>query len=260
MGTTAQKRSESPTDEFYGFMEAAFAHFNNELFDGKLPKCLITVQREKNTMGYFSPDRWSNRNGKKAHEIAINPSYFANHKVIEIFQTLVHEQCHLWQCVYGKQHSRAGYHNKEWADKMEDIGLIPSDSGEAGGKKTGQKMSDYPLEDGLFVNASKRFIESGFSLEWTDRYPARIDSSQIRNSEIETDSSTPISHTSNSYSLLNLHVSDLIKDIIPESVIQQAKSYKAKSTYQCSSCGTKVWGKPGLDIQCNNCNQDFNEI
>jgi len=33
---------------------------------------------------------------------------------------------------------------------MESIGLMPSDTGEPGGKRTGQRMSDYPIEGGAF--------------------------------------------------------------------------------------------------------------
>lgn len=53
---------------------------------------------------------------------------------------------HLWQHHFGKP-TRSGYHNREWANKMESIGLIPGDTGEEGGKQTGQKMTHY-IEDG----------------------------------------------------------------------------------------------------------------
>lgn len=48
---------------------------------------------------------------------------------------------HLWQYHFGKP-GRRGYHNKEWANKMESIGLMPSSTGQPGGDKTGDKMAE----------------------------------------------------------------------------------------------------------------------
>ena len=41
----------TPTHSFYRYLEAAYDHFNAALFAGRLPTCLLTVQREKNLMG-----------------------------------------------------------------------------------------------------------------------------------------------------------------------------------------------------------------
>ena len=242
----------SPTSEFYDVMTKAFDHFNSELFGGHLPKCLITIQREKNTMGYFSPDRWGNSSGEKAHEIAVNPAYFANNKVIEIFQTIVHEQCHMWQHIYGKA-SRSGYHNKEWAKKMESIGLIPSHNGKKGGKTTGQKMSDYPSPDGKFIKSCKRLIDNGYMLIWVDRIPAISESAQLRVVGIHT----PLTRAE---LILDTNVSNIIKNICPKRDLIRKKILKSKIKYHCQSCGSNTWGKPGLEIVCGKCsNFDGNQ-
>lgn len=44
--------------------------------------------------------------------------------------------------------------NEEWADKMEGIGLMPSSTGKPGGSRTGEKMADYAIEGGLFMQAT----------------------------------------------------------------------------------------------------------
>ena len=235
----------SPTREFYDILRMAFGHFNKELFDGRLPNCLITVQRERNTMGYFSPDRWGNSSGEKAHEIAINPAYFANHKVIEIFQTLVHEQCHMWQHIYGKA-SRSGYHNKEWAEKMSSIGLISSHNGEPDGKTTGQLMSDYPAPDGEFIKSCKRLIADGYKLNWVDRIPAITEPAQTR----VVDLNMPLTRAE---SVLNADVSSIVKNLRPKQEIAREKMLKAKIKYHCDGCGGNVWGKSGLKIICGEC-------
>lgn len=245
----------SPTDEFYGLLVRAFDHFNQALFDSRLPNCLITVQREKNTMGFFSPDRWANSNGKRTHEIAMNPAYFARHKLIEVFQTLVHEQCHLWQCEFGKP-SRAGYHNRQWAEKMESIGLMPSHNGEEHGRKTGQKMSDYPVKGGRFMHACHALVAQGFRLTWIDRITAVNESCQSRFSDLivagpDEALEPDIEKT------LNTTVSVIIPDIEPVETTAGQKSAKAKIKYFCKGCRTNLWGKPGLNVVCGDCNLAF---
>ncbi|WP_162721499.1 SprT-like domain-containing protein, partial [Escherichia coli] len=91
---------------------------------------LLHLQREKQTYGYFSPERFVNSQGTRTDEIAMNPAYFAVCPPEEIMQTLCHEMCHLWQHHFGKP-GRRGYHNKEWADFMEAIGHCCKVSDEA---------------------------------------------------------------------------------------------------------------------------------
>lgn len=137
-----------PTTQAYAELQAAYVHYNNALFDGKLPFCLITMQREKRTYGYFSSRRFGNKHDKTmTDEIAMNPSYFGVVPLLEILQTLVHEMAHLWQFHFGEP-GRRGYHNKEWAEKMEAIGLMPSSTGKPGGKKTGERWPTTRLKAG----------------------------------------------------------------------------------------------------------------
>lgn len=84
-----------PTAKTYAELRLAYEHFNATLFGGQLPDCLLTLQREKRTYGYFSAARFGNREGQTTDEIAMNPEYFAVIPLIEILQTLVHEMCHL---------------------------------------------------------------------------------------------------------------------------------------------------------------------
>jgi predicted SprT family Zn-dependent metalloprotease len=103
---------------------------------------LIAYQRQANSAGYFSPDRWSGRITESGeHELALNPDGFIGQSDGQIMQTLVHEQAHVWQHYFGKPSAR-GYHNREWAAKMKSIGLMPSSTGMVGGKETGQRMRD----------------------------------------------------------------------------------------------------------------------
>ena len=151
----------------YSAFDEAYDFFNNKLFEGMLPLCLITLQRKASAKGYYSPDRFMSRvaEGETIDEIALNPDVFTGRTDKEILSTLAHEMAHLWQQKFGKP-SRSGYHNKEWAKKMEKVGLMPTDTGTPGGKKTGQKVTHYIIEGGPFDVACDALLGGDFQLNW----------------------------------------------------------------------------------------------
>jgi hypothetical protein len=56
---------------------------------------MITFQRQKQTIIYFSVKRFVRRNGIRADEIAMNPAYFAIVPIVMVLQHLIHEMIHL---------------------------------------------------------------------------------------------------------------------------------------------------------------------
>jgi len=155
-----------PTHETYSELDKAYDFFNKELFGGQLPPCVLTMQRKKQTYGYFWGDTWSDSTGKTiTDEIALNPDQFRRRSTSDVLSTLVHEMCHLQQFHDGSP-SRNGYHNKEWAMMMSVVGLIPSDTGQIGGKETGQRMSHYVDPGGRFDRACTKLVNKGFTIPW----------------------------------------------------------------------------------------------
>jgi hypothetical protein len=166
--STDMAAEDSPTGQAYGELGRAYAFFNDRLFAGALPPCLITMQRKGRTYGYFSGERWNSLAGAVTDEIAMNPEHFAARSAAEVLSTLAHEMAHLWQHHFGTPARRA-YHNREWADKMEAIGLVPSDTGAPGGKRTGEHMSHTIREGGPFDVACQALLRQGFAISWRDR-------------------------------------------------------------------------------------------
>jgi predicted SprT family Zn-dependent metalloprotease len=151
--------------EYQGFQQA-YDFFNRELFDRSLPQVLVTLQRHAKSRGYFSPERFNGRIDETAvHELALNPDAFTGRTDELILSTLAHEMAHVWQQTYGKP-PRKGYHDRKWAEKMKEIGLQPSSSGEAGGAETGQSMTHYILPGGRFAKAYANLAAGGFELHW----------------------------------------------------------------------------------------------
>lgn len=254
-----------PTEEAYAELQQAYDFYNGALFDGELPPCLITLQRSKKTMGYFSSMRFGRRDGIKTDEIALNPEYFAVVPPIEILQTMGHEMTHLWQSHFGKP-SRACYHNTEWADKMEAIGLMPSNTGRPGGKRVGQFMADYMIPGGPFEQASAKLLGQGFMISWLDRFPAKPlkpQMDQVAESLPETQDemadqlSSDVRIPEGAGYQVALPAVALVapSETAIRSMIEPLKSENRsnRSRYTCPSCGLNVWGKPGIRVGCLDC-------
>jgi ribosomal protein S27AE len=151
--------------EYQGF-QRAYDFFNRELFAGSLPQVLVTLQRHANTRGYFSPERFKGRVEKAVvHELALNPDTFTGRTDELILSTLTHEMCHVWQETHGEP-SRRGYHNRQWAEKMRQVGLQPTSTGEPGGMETGQAVTHLIIPEGRYSKAYARLAETGFQLHW----------------------------------------------------------------------------------------------
>ena len=161
----------NPTNDQMDALTRAYDHYNKELFGGRLTTCMVTMQRHRQAYGFYAPEGFRQREltsgsrRKTTDEIAINPDTM-NRPVDEVLSTLVHEMVHLWQEHEGKP-GRGRYHNKQWADKMEEVGLIPSHTGMPGGRRTGDRMTHYIAAGGGFSVSTKRLLDSGWKLEWT---------------------------------------------------------------------------------------------
>jgi predicted SprT family Zn-dependent metalloprotease len=161
-------KQSSPTQKTYNSLTSAYDFFNERLFRGILPLCLITMQRKNRAYGYFAGSRFQEHDSKAiTDEIALNPSHFHQRSTEQSLSTMVHEMVHLWQHHYGKP-SRTGYHNIEWASMMRAVGLIPSATGEPGGKETGQNMTHYIEQGGAFSRACDQLMQSGFVLPYIE--------------------------------------------------------------------------------------------
>lgn len=273
-----------PTEKTYGQIQYAYDFFNRALFDACLPEVVFTYHRQNRVMGYASFQRWEQAKSVYVDEIAINPEYFTKYPLIEICQTLVHEMTHIWQGHFGKP-GRRGYHNQQWASKMQEIGLMPSSTGEPGGAKTGEAMMDYVILDKPFMRACKTLVKEGFSFPLLDRFPVfRVESpitvyddhgapvildKQYRLKNLQ---SAPMSAYKDDLSVLvhnqegvdepfsTASLSHLPTEDPPDQVITtRPKRHSGRVKYMCKGCSSLFWAKPGLNVGCLDCNIKFQE-
>ena len=224
-----QKNIPSPTEEQFNALNGAYKYFNRVLFGNKLPNCMLNFSRKKNTHGFLAPERWRRIGSIKhnIHEISLTPTTLYR-TPIEIFSTLVHEQAHLWQWEFGSP-SRNGYHNKEWADKMMEVGLIPSDTGKEGGKKTGQNMTHLIEKEGRYEKAFQKMAKK-YTLPFTS-LEGDLMKSLLKGIDGKNEPSAKL------------------KRLRPPS--------RKKTKYTCPNCKCNVWGKPELKLICGECDSNY---
>ena len=216
----------TPTEQLYQEFQQAYSIFNERLFDGILPECVITLQRAAGSYGYFCRQRFVNRDGKRSDEIALNPTHFATRSDGDVLATLAHEMAHEAQFHFGKlrngRRGRPGYHCREWAGRMTSIGLQPSDTGMPGGRQTGYHMTHYIIEGGPFDVLTARMFGDGFRLSWAE-------------ADAVGGTSGPV----------NPPVTGPASPANPDS--------SNRWRYTCPKCGLNLWGKPNAPAGCWQC-------
>jgi len=180
---------------------------------------------------------------------------------------MAHEMCHLWQHHLGKPSKRT-YHNKEWGNKMKSIGLYPSNTGKEGGKEYGQQMMDYIIDGGIFVECINKLIkEDPFKNLWYDRIvrkdafggPTNKVDYDVEEDNKEEEEVEKLTDEEQFYDDLGLNPM-LYKANFDLAVEYTSPGLGAKSKYNCNSCNTNVWGKPGLNIICGECRITFDPV
>jgi SprT-like family len=168
-------RDGRPSPEQYRAYVAMFDYFNRELFQGAVPDVLLAFSGHARSGGYYADRKWQKAEATSG-EIALNPKALSAMEPEFLAALVVHEMTHAWQFAHGTP-GRRGYHNREWADRMEALGLQPSATGHPGGKRTGGKMSHYVLEGGPFQLAframPKQYLLPWLSLDRFQKAPPR---------------------------------------------------------------------------------------
>ena len=240
--------TESPTLAMYSALNRAFDHFNQHLFGGELPPCLITLRSSRRQRGYHHAERFISTEGTIIHELGLHPGYFTLHPLEISLSTLVHEMVHHWQECFGKP-SRSNHHNREWVEKMESIGLIPSDSGLPEGKQTGRKVSHYIEPNGAYAKACEDLLAAGFTLPWFDRH-APVEPETVK-------------HVQEQLAEQGLQVATSeapVESIAPHADPETPTVFSPpeprrdpKARLVCPTCEARAWAKPETALMCGTC-------
>jgi len=223
----------------YSEWQRAYDYLNAGLFNNSPPGCVITFQRQRHAYGFHAGSRFEASGSRnKADEIALNPCYFSERDIRDALSTLVHEMVHQHQWHFGKP-SLDGYHNKAWARVMIDIGLIPTDTGERGGKATGRRISHFIRIDGPFDRLCNDLLNTGFVIPYVEANFSTENEALPSDDQVESK-----------------HFAEVQRR---KAAKLRKKKAASKSRYTCGGCEVPkhVWGKPGLNIICGDCDGRF---
>lgn len=221
--------STDPTNAQFAAYRAMWTYFNTVLFGGALSHVILNFSRRARSLGFFAPERWTD--GKQTtHEISLNPAYLTRESAKDSASTLVHEMAHLWRHEQPNP-PRNGYHDKEWADKMVSIGLMPSATAAPGGARTGYRMSHYIISGGAFELAFEQ-MPAECQLPWT----CGVDEDALAGKKGKQE-----------------------KEKAKEKAEEKAKeaARKVKLKYSCPRCALNVWGRAGLNLRCEDCDEQL---
>ena len=118
---------------------------------------------------------------------------------------------------------------------MKEVGLIPSNTGKPGGKKTDQRMTRYIEKEGPYQKAFEK-MPKRYILPFTS-----LDGEVMK-------------------MLVEGGVSSISKgkgDDRSERLRKLRPVSRKKTKYTCLGCKANVWGKPGLKLICGECDQEF---
>lgn len=133
-----------------GQIEKCFRLLNDELFNGELPTCMITVVPSARSYAHYTTfEAWQTK-GSGKHEINISSAYL-DRPLENILASLIHEMVHCYNdCVLNvKDVSNNGvYHNKRFKQAAEDHGLIVTRSEKYGWSHTepGDRVLQFVLD------------------------------------------------------------------------------------------------------------------
>lgn len=209
-----------PTNAQFAAYRAMWAYFNAVLFGGGLDHVILNFSRLARSLGFFAPERWRDGRNNVTHEISLNPAHLRADNLKDAASTLVHEMAHAWRH-HQPNPPRNGYHDAVWASKMEDLGLMPSHTGAPGGERYGYKMSHYIVEGGAFDRAFRK-MPAACRLPWTCGIDDEGRSKKAKKEKQKKEE-------------------------------QAARKVKAK--YTCPGCAMNVWGRAGLRLSCDDCDQ-----
>lgn len=238
MGKTKEVKTSA---ELYGKIQTVIDELDKRFFSGadkeKIPEVVFAINNKCRScvVAYVQADAlYDKKTDKKLQYMGINPDYL-DRKLEEILSTVCHELCHVYEHAY-IHIPRGGYHDKQWSELMISCGLEPK---YLNSSKTA--VTHTIVKDGAFdkfvTEFKEKYGEDYFNIV---SYSAEVMKRTRKELGIEDDEDD-----------------DSPK---PDNADKPIKKYnRNKIKYVCPGCGCKVWGKPGLNISCNDCMETLEE-
>lgn len=238
----AKTKEVKTSTELYAKIQLVIDELDKRFFSGakkeKIPQLVFAVNNKCRScvISYVQPDAlYDKKTDTKLQYMGINPDYL-DRPIGEILSTVCHELCHVYEHAY-IHIPRGGYHDRQWAELMRDCGLEPK---YLNSSKTA--VTHTIIKDGAFDKFISDFVEKYgadyFNIVSYSAEVMRRTRKELGIEDDEDDDDTPR----------------------PDNADKPIKKYnRNKIKYVCHGCDSKVWGKSGLSIHCNDCDCDYEE-
>jgi SprT-like family len=191
------------------------------LFNKDMPKPVITIQSKgrKRCLAWFVEDKWQNDQEEPLAEINICAESLAR-PVLDIGETMVHEMCHQANWLDGiKDCTVNQYHNTNFRDRAEGVGLVC--------QKSGRGWADTTAGDELLHDLSALKIDpEAFSLYRLAKEPKPKKTNNLKKYSCGCSNcwaKTPISATCKKCNKVFLGPSMTIADISADDLAKKVK-------------------------------------
>lgn len=229
--------------ELYKKLQYVIDMLDEQFFSGKgkhkIPDLVFAINNQVRSCitAFVQPEAlYDKRNNVKLQYLGINPKYL-NRETSVILATICHELCHVYENQY-IHIAKNGYHDRQWAELMHDCGLEP-----------------------VFLNKSKTAVST--RIVSGGEFEAMVKEFKDVNGE---DFFNIVEYTKDTErkTLVALGLADGLEmeDDLPkaDNADKVIKTYnRSKTKYVCPQCNAKVWGKPNLNISCEDCGLIFEE-
>lgn len=166
--------------------------------------------------------------------MGINPDYL-DRSPGDVLSTICHELCHIYENAY-IHIPRSGYHDKQWESLMLECGLEP-----IYGNKSKTSVNHKIVPGGEF----EKFVQEFEEENGKDYFNIVSYSAEVRERVRKE---------------LGIEEGEYENEPKPDNADKPVKKYnRNKIKYVCPGCGMKLWGKPGLNVSCNDCMETLEE-
>lgn len=226
--------STPPTYRQAAALIAMFDYYNAELFNNELDRTAIILcwtHRKSITGGFFCADKWTDEDGRKISELAINANLMRSTTLTTLHKIMAHEMVHALQHQRGTS-GREGYHNADFCNICREIGLPPVNA------KTNEEVQpgggapscgNNVAEDGAFLAAFRALPDDAV-------FPFESDPIEGDGSDQDGDDDGGEGEGEGS-----------------DGPAEEKKPRRGvRSRYTCPVCGLRVWAKAGVRLMCAN--------
>lgn len=215
------KKKTTITQQMYLTLDDAFAFFNKKLFDGELPQTMITLQRKnKRNHGYFHAKRFVNLSDVRTKK---KNKEFVDEIALNPDQWITGNTVEIFQTLV---HEMCHSWQRNTQEKQPRGGYHD--------KVWGRKMQEV----GLMPSATSAPGGKQTGQQMSDYV---IEGGKFQKLVLDLLKTKSINYSS--FPLLSAAASEK----------------KNKVKYVCPACGSKVWGKPSMNIDCADCEERYEE-